>query len=155
MLKKDFDNAAILPLITEFEGVPGALLPILHRIQETLGYIPQQAVGCVAEFLNLSRAEVHGVISFYQHFRQHACGKHILEVCKAEACQSRGGRELDAHVREQLKCDFNETTTDGKITLEAVYCLGLCATGPSIAIDGKPYSRVNEQRFKQLLEQMS
>ncbi|MBC8210341.1 MAG: formate dehydrogenase subunit gamma [Gammaproteobacteria bacterium] len=147
------DRALIQNIIAQHETMPGALLPVLHGIQDSIGYIPDQALGWIADGLNLSRAEVHGVITFYRHFRSHAGGRHIIEVCRAEACQARGGRALDSYVREQLSCDYHQTTEDGNVTLEPVYCLGLCSTGPAISIDGKPYSRVNQQRFKQLLEQ--
>ena len=106
---------------------PGALLPVLHAIQETMGFIPPDAVPLVAEALNLSRAEVHGVITFYHHFRQQPPGRHVLQLCRAEACQSMGGEALADHARATLGCDFHETTADGAVTLEPVYCLGNCA----------------------------
>lgn len=148
-----FDSAMIMDMISGYETMPGALLPVLHHIQDRIGYIPDQAVAPVADKLNLSRAEVHGVITFYHHFRSSLAGEHIMQVCRAEACQARGGRALDNYIRGQLACDFHETTEDGKVTLEPVYCLGLCSTGPALSIDGKPYSRVSHERFMQLMEQ--
>lgn len=145
------NSQAIDAAIAEHRTLPGALLPMLHAIQDRIGYIPADAVPRVADALNLSRAEVHGVISFYHHFREQPAGRHLVEICRAEACQARGARGLDRHAREHLGCAFHETTADGGITLEPVYCLGLCATGPAIAIDGKPISRVSPERFDTLM----
>jgi len=113
----------------------GALMPLLHAIQDAVGYVPDDAVPLIAHGLNLSRAEVHGVISFYHHFRTHPAGRHVVRICRAEACQSRGARALEAHAKKSLGIDFHETTTDGAITLEAVYCLGNCGCGPSVLVD--------------------
>lgn len=150
-----FDTQAVQAAIDASADQPGALLPVLHAIQDRLGYIPPAAVPLVAEALNLSRAEIHGVISYYHHFRDRPCGRRLIEICRAEACQARGGGGLDAHARARLACDFHETTADGGITLEPVYCLGLCATGPAMAIDGQPFSRVTAERFDALLERDS
>jgi formate dehydrogenase subunit gamma len=150
--QQPFDTDAVHAAIGECADMPGALLPVLHGIQERLGHIPAAAVPLVANALNLSRAEVHGVIAFYHHFRDRPAGRHIVEVCRAEACQARGAGNLEAHALARLGCKFHETTTDGGVTLEPVYCLGLCATGPSVAIDGKPHSRVSPERFDALLE---
>jgi formate dehydrogenase subunit gamma len=145
---------AIDAAIAEHRTLPGALLPVLHAIQDRIGHIPAEFVPRVAEALNLSRAEVHGVISYYHHFRDQPGGRHLVEVCRAEACQARGARQLDQHIRERLGCAFHETTVDGRVSLEPVYCLGLCATGPAIAIDGKPISRVSPERFDALISPM-
>lgn len=133
-------------------GEPGALLPILHSIQDQLGYVPEGAVPIVADVLNLSRAEVHGVLTFYHFFRTKAPGKHTLYVCRAEACQSMGARDLENHVRAKLAVDFHETTADGKYTLEPVYCLGNCACSPAIMVDETVYGRVTPQRFDQIVK---
>jgi formate dehydrogenase subunit gamma len=130
---------------------PGALLPILHGIQKEIGYIPPQSVGRIAEGLNLSRAEVHGVISFYHYFRQHPPGRHVVQVCRAEACQAVQGEATEAHARRCLGVDYHGTSKDGRFTLEAAYCLGNCAAGPSVMIDDRIYGRVTPERFDELL----
>jgi formate dehydrogenase subunit gamma len=130
---------------------PGALLPILHSIQDELGYVPEAAVPIVADVLNLSRAEVHGVVTFYHFFRTHAPGQRTLYVCRAEACQSMGARELEKYVREKLGVDFHETTPDGRISLEPVYCLGNCACSPAVMVDETVYGRVTPARLDEIL----
>lgn len=128
---------------------PGALLPIFHAIQDALGYVPEAAMGTIASALNLSRAEVHGTLSFYHDFRTRPPGRHVLRVCRAEACQAMGAAALERHVKTQLGCDFHETSAQG-VTLEAVYCLGNCATAPSVMIDGHLHGRVTTARFDEL-----
>ncbi|HEY8520793.1 MAG TPA: formate dehydrogenase subunit gamma [Gammaproteobacteria bacterium] len=130
---------------------PGALLPILHAIQDELGYVPDTAVPVVADVLNLSRAEVHGVITFYHLFRTKPPGRHTVYLCRAEACQSMGARALERHARETLNVDFHETTADGRFTLEPVYCLGNCACSPAIMVDETVYGRVTPERFDAIL----
>jgi len=131
---------------------PGALLPVLHGIQEALGYVPEDAVPLIAHDLNLSRAEVHGVISFYHHFRTHTPGRHVVRICRAEACQSRGARALEAHAKKTLGIDYHETTSDGAITLEAVFCLGNCGCGPSVLVDDDSlHARVTPEAFDALV----
>jgi formate dehydrogenase subunit gamma len=130
---------------------PGALLPILHAVQDDLGFIPADAVALIAEALNLSRAEVHGVITFYHHFRSQPAGKHIVQLCRAEACQAVGARALETYAKNMLGIDFHETTADGAITLEATYCLGNCACGPSLRIDDDIAGRVTPQRFDEIV----
>ena len=134
-------------------NLPGALLPILHAVQGAYGYIPDQAVPLIAESLSLSRAEVHGVISYYHHFRQHPAGKTVVQICRAEACQSVGSEALAQHAIKSIGCDFHETTKDGSVTLEPVYCLGQCACGPSIMINDDVYARVTPERLNKLLDQ--
>jgi formate dehydrogenase subunit gamma len=129
----------------------GALLPILHSIQDRLGYVPDAAVPIVAEVLNLSRAEVHGVVSFYHFFRTKPPGKQTLYVCRAEACQSMGSRALEAYARKKLGVDFHETTADGRFSLEPVYCLGNCACSPAVMVDETVYGRVTPQRLDEIL----
>ena len=133
-------------------NLPGALLPILHAVQGAYGYIPDQAVPLIAESLSLSRAEVHGVISYYHHFRQHPAGKTVVQICRAEACQSVGSEALAQHAIKSIGCDFHETTKDGSVTLEPVYCLGQCACGPSIMINDDVYARVTPERLNKLLD---
>ncbi len=140
-------------IIAQFREQPGPLLLVLHAIQDAFGYIPKEAVPVVAEGLNLSRAEVHGVVTFYHYFRQSPPGRHIVQLCRAEACQSMHCETLEAHAKQRLGVDFHETTADGQFTLEPVYCLGNCACSPAVMIDGDLYGRVSNQRFDELLAQ--
>lgn len=122
---------------------PGALLPLLHAIQEELGYIDESAVPVIASALNLSRAEVHGVITFYHDFRRRPAGRHIVKLCRAESCQARGGVAIEGALADLLGVTMGETRRDGQVTLEAVYCLGLCAIGPNALVDGRPVARID------------
>ena len=140
-------------VVARLKDLPGALLPVLHAIQEALGYVPAAAVPVIAEGLNLSRAEVHGVISFYHYFRDTPPGRHTIHMCRAEACQSMNQRALEAHAKRQLGVDFHGTTADGAFTFEPVYCLGNCACSPAIMIDGELYGRVTPERFDAILAQ--
>lgn len=124
-------------------GREGALLPILHDIQDKLGWVPPEAVAILAEALNLSRAEVHGVVSFYHDFRHAPAGRREVKLCQAEACQARGGRAVTAAAETLLGVSLGETSVDGAVTLEAVYCLGLCASGPAALVDGHPVARLS------------
>jgi formate dehydrogenase subunit gamma len=133
----------------------GALLPILHDLQETFGYIPEPAVPLVAQALNLSRAEVHGVVTFYHDFRAAPAGRHVLKLCQAEACQSCGCDVLTARAEKALGIKLGETTADGRITLEAVYCLGLCSASPSAMLDGKVVARIDDRKLDTLLAEAS
>lgn len=132
-------------------GEAGALLPILHAVQDELGCVPKGAVPIIADVLNLSRAEVHGVVTFYHFFRSTPAGTHTLFVCRAEACQSMGSRELERHIRDRLDVDFHETTRDGRFSLEPVYCLGNCACSPAIMIDETVHGRVTPERFDEII----
>ncbi len=137
------------------QSLPGALLPILHDIQDALGYIPPDAVPSIARALNLSRAEVHGVITYYHYFRQTPPGRHVVRVCRAEACQSVGCEALATHVQSALACEFHATSADGDVTLEAVYCLGHCAVGPNIQIDETTlHARMTPEKFDRLLAEL-
>nr|WP_314626863.1 formate dehydrogenase subunit gamma [uncultured Noviherbaspirillum sp.] len=146
-----WDVAAVRQIIASNKALPGAMLPILHAIQDLVGAIPAEAVPMIADALNVSRAEVHGVISYYHHFRQHPAGRQVVQLCRAEACQSRGANALADHARQSLDCDFHHTTQDGGITLEPVYCLGLCAVGPNMMIGGDLHARVTPDRFDALV----
>jgi formate dehydrogenase subunit gamma len=137
--------------IRQYSNMAGGLLPLLHAIQNRLGFIPSDSVPTIAKALRLSRAEVHGVISFYHDFRSEAAGRHVLQICRAEACQAMGSRELEAHARASLGVDFGGTTDDGAITLEPVYCLGNCACSPSVRLDDDIYARVDAARLDELL----
>lgn len=143
---------AIDAILSAHAGQPGPLLPILHAVQDAFGYIPPERVGRIAQALNLSRAEVHGVISFYHYFRQHPPGRHVLQVCRAEACQSVGCQATEAHAKKRLGVDYGATTGDGAFTLEPVYCLGNCAAGPSVMIDEHLYGRVTPARLDALID---
>lgn len=147
-----FDMSAVEAIIAQHNAMPGAMLPILHRIQEKVGYIPPQAVPLIAQGLNVSRAEVHGVITYYHYFRQTPPGRHVVQICRAEACQSVGGDALAAHAKAALACDFHETTQDRAFTLEPVYCLGLCACGPAIMIGDDLHALVSSDKFDRLLD---
>ena len=144
----------VAELIDPLVDLPGATLPMLHAIQDGIGYVPDEAVPMIAERLNLSRAEVHGVVTFYHHYRRHAPGKHVVQICRAEACQSMGARQLEAHARKTLGCGYHETTADGAITLEAVYCLGNCACAPAIRVDDEIVGRVSNARFDEVFAEL-
>lgn len=137
--------------IREYRDVPGGLLPLLHAIQAAAGYIPGDAVPQVASAMHLSRAEVHGVISFYHDFRSAPAGRHLLQICRAESCQAMGARALEAHAKSSLGIDYGGTTADGSISLEPVYCLGVCACSPSVRLDDEVHARVDPARLDQLL----
>jgi formate dehydrogenase subunit gamma len=131
---------------------PGALLPILHAIQDEFGYVPESAVPPIASILNLSRADVHGVISFYHLIRTTPPGRKTLYICRAESCRAMGGKALEDHARAQLGIDYHQTTADGEVSLEPVYCLGNCTCSPSVKIDDRLYSRVDPARLDELLQ---
>jgi formate dehydrogenase subunit gamma len=137
--------------VERHRGKIGALMPVLHSIQESFGFIPGEAVPMMASAMSLSRAEVHGVLSFYHDFRTEPAGEHIVQLCRAEACQAMGARELEAHARGRLGVSFGETTADGLFTLEPVYCLGNCACSPSIRVDDETYARVTAEKFDALI----
>jgi formate dehydrogenase subunit gamma len=149
------DTEALQAIFATHRQQPGPLLPVLHAIQDAMGYIPPEAVPLVAEAMNMSRAEVHGVITFYHHFRQQPPGRHVLRLCRAEACQSVGGEALADHARATLGCDFHETTADGAVTLEPVYCLGQCAAGPALMVDPADVrGRVTPEAFDGLVAEL-
>jgi formate dehydrogenase subunit gamma len=145
-------DAAVRQALARYEGVDGNLLPILHAVQHALGCIPASAVPILAQSLQLSRAEIHGVIRFYPHFRQQPAAHVKLEICRAEACQAMGADILAEHVQQHLSCGFNETSRDGKVSLEPVYCLGLCAQSPAVMLNGRPYARMTPERLDSLLQ---
>lgn len=140
-----WDHERAATLIQGLQDLPGALLPVLHALQEEFGYIDKAAVPLIAGALNISKADVHGTISFYHDFRHEPPGRHVLKMCRAEACQSMGCDKLIDHVEQRLKARLGETTADGSFTLDAVYCLGNCALSPAVLLDGKPYGRVSPQ----------
>jgi formate dehydrogenase subunit gamma len=138
--------------IRELAHLPGALLPILHALQDEFGYIDSEAIPLVAEALNISKAEVHGVISFYHDFHRHPTGRHVLKICRAESCQAMGCDKTIQHVEKRLGVKLGETTLDGDFTIEQVFCLGLCALSPTVMMDGKPYGRVSPQVADMLMD---
>jgi len=144
---------AVEQVIARLRHRPGPLLNVLHAVQDALGYIPPTAVPLIADGLNLSRAEVHGVISFYHYFRATPPGRHTIRVCRAEACQSMQGRALEGHASASLGVGFHETTSDGAFSLEPVYCLGNCALSPCMMIDGEVFGRVTPARFDALTKE--
>jgi formate dehydrogenase subunit gamma len=146
----DPDRAAAL--IGALKDEPGATLPILHALQHEFGYIDREAVPMVAQALNLSRAEVHGVVSFYHDFREAPAGRHVLKLCRAEACQSMGADALADKARERLRVDWYGTTPDGGVTLEPVFCLGLCACAPAAMLDGQVFGALDDARLTRLID---
>lgn len=146
-------SAAVDALVARFASIQGPLLPLLHAVQDELGFIPPGAIPRIAEGLNLSRAEVHGVISFYHWFRTHAPGRHVVRICRAEACQAVNCEATEDRAKRSLGVEYHGTSRDGQFTLEAAYCLGNCAAGPSVMIDDQLYGRVSPARLDELLQQ--
>jgi formate dehydrogenase subunit gamma len=146
------DIALAKKRIEELQDLPGALLPMLHALQEEFGYVDEAVVPLLADAVNLSRAEVHGVISFYHDFRHQAPGRHVLKICRAESCQAMGCNRLIEHVEKSLEVKMGGTTLDGSFTLEPVYCLGNCALSPALMLDGQPYGRVTTGVADALIE---
>jgi formate dehydrogenase subunit gamma len=140
-------------LVREHERLEGPLMPILHAVQKAFGYVPEEAVPVIARELNLSRAEVHGTVTFYHDFRRELPGKHVLKMCRAEACQSMGCEALVERAEAALGVACGGTSPDGRVTFEPVYCLGLCATSPSAMIDGRVVGRLDAKRLDQILKE--
>jgi formate dehydrogenase subunit gamma len=146
-----WDEARSAEIIAEYAKVEGATLVILHALQEAFGYVPEPAIAMVAAALNLSRAEVYGVFTFYHDFRKEPAGKHVLKLCRAEACQAAGGEALAARAEKRLGITCGNTTADRRVTLEPIYCLGLCATAPSAMLDGRLVGRLDPARLDALI----
>jgi len=146
----DTTRQTIQTLVDAKKHLPGALLPILHDIQDAVGHVPADAVGLIAQELNLSRAEVHGVVTFYHHFRSEPTGRNVMQICRAEACQAMGAETLWAHACSHLQTQ-GSTTADGAFTLEPVYCLGLCSSSPALALNDQLHARVDADKFDQLV----
>jgi formate dehydrogenase subunit gamma len=147
-------QSTVQEITNALKDKPGALLPILHGVQDALGYIPTDSIPHIAKALNLSRAEVHGVISFYHYFRDTPPGKHTIHLCRAESCQSMGSKQLETHVKSKLAIGFHETTPDGKFSLEPVYCLGNCACSPAMQIGNEIYGRVSPDLFDSTINEL-
>jgi formate dehydrogenase subunit gamma len=147
-----FDEQRILAIVERHRHQDGPLIEILHDVQAEFGCVPQGAVATLARALNLSRAEVYGVVTFYHHFRTKPPGRRVLQICRAESCQAAGGRALEKHAEARLGVGFGGTTPDGRMTLEAVYCLGLCACSPAAMLDGEVHGRLTKERLDALLD---
>jgi formate dehydrogenase subunit gamma len=150
--RKPWNPDLALERIKVLETLPGALLPILHALQEEFGYIDEAAVPMLARALNISQAEVHGTITFYHDFRHIAPGRHVLKVCRAEACQSMGCDALIRHMENRLGIPLGGTTEDGTVTFEQIFCLGMCATSPAVMLDGRPFGKVSTQMADTLID---
>ena len=146
------DSGIASEIINQYGGKPELLVQILHAFLERYGYINEEAVPQIAKELNLSRAEVHGVVTFYHDFRTTPPGKHTLKICQAESCQAMGSRELTAHAEDKLGVEISNTTEDGQISLEPIYCLGLCACSPAVMVDNKIHSRVDADKLDKIIE---
>jgi formate dehydrogenase subunit gamma len=136
--------------VKAFLDKPGALLPLMHAIQDDLGYVPEDAI--ISKAYNLSVAEIHGFVTFYHHFRTHPSGKNILQVCRAESCQAMGSEDIETYCKEKLGIDYHQTTEDGSITLEPVYCLGNCACSPAVMINDKVVGRVTTDKIDNIIK---
>lgn len=149
-----FEADRVRAIAVELASLDGPLLPILHAVNDRLGHVDERAIPVIAEVLNLSRAEVHGVVSFYHDFRRQPAGRHVLKVCRAEACQSMGCERLVERLEDELGVEMGGTTPDGRVTLEAVYCLGNCALSPAVMLDGELHGRVDDVRCGELLRKV-
>ncbi|WP_196258968.1 formate dehydrogenase subunit gamma [Pelagibacterium limicola] len=146
--------ARALDIIERFKGLEGPLLPILHGLQEEFGHVPTSVLPVVADALNISRAEVHGVVTFYHDFRKEPAGRHVLKVCRAEACQSMGGEQVAERLQILLGARFGETSADGAVTIDPVYCLGLCSCAPAAMFDGEPVGRLDDEKIVGIIERV-
>jgi formate dehydrogenase subunit gamma len=146
--------AQVEDILAAHSSMEGPLLPILHALQAEFGHVPQDALPVIAKSLNLSRAEVHGVMSFYHDFRSEPAGRHVVKLCRAEACQAMGADRVAAHAQATLGVDWHGTTKDGAVTLEPIFCLGLCACAPAAMVDGRIVGRVDEARFDALVAEV-
>jgi formate dehydrogenase subunit gamma len=147
---ESWDATPAKAIIDAHAALPGAALPILHALQERFGYIPDPAIPLIAEALNVSRAEMHGIVSFYHDFRHAPPGRHVLRLCRAEACQSTGGTALAAALLDRLGIAWGGTTADGRLTVLPVYCLGLCACGPAALLDGEPIGELDDAKLAEI-----
>ncbi len=154
MLDVTETSQRIEDILDAHDGMEGSLLPILHAIQAAFGHVPQDALPIIAKRLNQTRAEIHGVMSFYHDFREQPAGQHVLKLCRAEACQAMGADRVAAHAQKALGIDFHETTRDGKVTLEPIFCLGLCACAPAAMVDGRLVGRVDEVAIDTILAEV-
>jgi len=139
-------------IVAAHAPVEGPLLPILHAVQAEYGHVPRDSIQVIAKALNVTRAEVHGVVSFYHDFREQPPGKHVVKLCRAEACQAMGGKALADAVLKRLKVAWNGTSADGAVTVEPAYCLGLCSTAPAALVDGRPHGRLDAKHLMEAIK---
>lgn len=151
----DYDKKLAKRAIAAHEQERGALLPMLHAIQHALGFVPDDLVPDIAAALNLSRADVHGVITFYHDFRRQPAGRHVVKICRAEACQARGGAAIEAAAAEKLGVKMGETRSDGAVTLEPIYCLGLCSIGPNALVDDQPVAMIDTAKLDEIVREVA
>ena len=147
-------EAVVSAALEKYSSTEGALLPILHEIQDALGYIPPDTIDVIGKGINRSRAEVHGVVSFYHNFRTHKPGRHIIQVCRSEACQAVGALGVIEKLKRTLGIDFHESTSDGQITLEPIYCLGHCACAPALMVNGEPRAKMTPDLVDSLVNEL-
>jgi formate dehydrogenase subunit gamma len=152
--QESWSETRLYAIVADHKRLEGPLLPILHAVQEAFGYVPQPAVPIIARELNLSRAEVHGVVTFYHDYREKPAGRHVLKICRAEACQSMGCEALVKRAEARLGVECGGTTANDQVTLEAIYCLGLCAMSPAAMVDGEPVARLNAAKLDGLLSEI-
>lgn len=148
---ESWSRETVRAIVARHRDRPGALLPVLHELNDTFGYVDRRALPVVAEDLNLSQADVFGVLSFYNDFRTEPRGRTVVRICRAEACQSMGAERIASHATERLGVELGGTTPDGSVTLEQVFCLGNCALSPAVEVDGRLVGRVDEARFDELV----
>ncbi|MEP9353841.1 formate dehydrogenase subunit gamma [Xanthobacter sp. KR7-65] len=149
---EDWSTERAAQVIADLKHLEGATMPIFHALQETFGFVPDPAVPMIAESLNLSRAEVYGVLTFYHDFRREPPGRHVVKLCAAEACQSMGGRDIEAYAKEKFGVEMGETSPDGRVTLEPIFCLGLCACSPSALVDGLLIGRLDKDAIDEIAD---
>jgi formate dehydrogenase subunit gamma len=152
MTREDYNKETASEIIAGFDKRPEMLVQVLHAFMDRFGWISSDAIRQLAEELNLSRADVHGVVSYYHDFRTSPAGKHVVKICEAEACQAMGSRDLSEHAKKSLGLDMHESNDN--VTLEPIYCLGNCACSPAIMVDGKTFGRVSAQRFDEIVAAM-
>jgi formate dehydrogenase subunit gamma len=152
--QESWSETRLYAIVADHKQLEGPLLPILHAVQDAFGYVPQPAVPIIARELNLSRAEVHGVVTFYHDYREKPAGRHVLKICRAEACQSMGCEALVKRAEARLGVECGSTTANDQVTFEAVYCLGLCAMSPAAMVDGEPVARLDAAKLDGLLSEI-
>lgn len=150
-----WNEAEATEIVRRHDGREGPLLPILHDLQSAFGFVPEPAIPFLAHALNITRAEVHGVVSFYHDFRRERAGRHVLKICRAEACQSMDGEALARRMLDRFGLDWDGTTPDGRLTIEATYCLGLCASAPAAMLDGEPMARLNDGSIDEIAREVA
>lgn len=155
MIAEPIVQAAVDHAVTQNGGARDSLLPVLHSVQEQIGHIPDTAVPLIAAALNISRADVHGVVTFYHDFRRQPAGRHVVKLCRAESCQARGGAAIEQAAQERFGVKMGETRRDGQVSLEPVYCLGLCAIGPNALVDGAPVAAIDDAALDRIARQVA